>query len=111
MTEIVLNEKIGLKPYPKMATEAGTPAANGRATSVSTPGGQGTTLIPLEVVFTCSDPLKAANTPLVRVGDIAWVRAEDRAQGWAKPVKRQGIDGDFILAPIRNVEMITRKEG
>jgi hypothetical protein len=107
---IVLNEKIACEPYAKMSTAgAAVTAANGRAGAVSSPGGQGTVLVPLRILFSCTDPLRARpEGPIIRPGDIAWVRAEDRAQPWAKAVKRQGSEQEFILVPLRNVEMVER---
>ncbi len=107
LSDCVANgDLIATEPFPKRS-EVGAPAPSaprapvpGRAARVGTAGGQGEILIPLHVLV---------GNAAIRSGDTVYVRAEDVAQQWAHPLKRQGDTVEFIMVPIRNVLLIEHR--
>jgi hypothetical protein len=97
---IVPNDCVACTPFKPLSTAQAAPGG-GRAKSVSTPGGQGITLIPLTVL---------AGNSFIRPGDTVYVRAEDHAQPWARSVRVEGTEQDFIVVPTRSIVLVSRPQ-
>ncbi len=106
---VVPNDAVACEPFPQRTTAQHAQVPGARAKAVSTPGGQGTVLIPLRVLASNWDRLlrlPEATSALIRPGDRVFVHAEDCIQPWANAHKIEGIDQPLIIVPIRSIKLI-----
>ncbi len=109
---IVPNDCVACTPFKQLTTAQASPGI-ARAKAVSTPGGQGTTLVPLTVLAGNVDFLAAVSKqpfPIIRPGDVVYVRAEDHGQPWARAVRVEGTEQDFITVPLRSIVLVARPQ-